>query len=171
MSGLRGRPQAPSRCGGTFSRVRVQRFCGDACAAAWAKATFTKPGDRRAIRRAKARAQNRRRKAMGWRRKDGRWREVCEAAGWACSICRGPIDPALRFPDRMAGSVDHIVPLSKGGTDERSNLAAAHYSCNSRRGDGASRAERSFRAKLGRLNRKLDTAAAARDARWREMTI
>lgn len=31
-------------------------------------------------------------------------------------------------------TVDHIVPRSRGGTHERSNLRAAHASCNSARG-------------------------------------
>jgi len=33
-----------------------------------------------------------------------------------------------------ARSVDHIVPRAHGGSDELSNLAAAHGSCNSERG-------------------------------------
>lgn len=33
-----------------------------------------------------------------------------------------------------ANSVDHLTPRSAGGSDDPSNLAAAHLSCNSRRG-------------------------------------
>jgi 5-methylcytosine-specific restriction endonuclease McrA len=38
-----------------------------------------------------------------------------------------------RWPDRRADSVDHVVPVSMGGTDHPGNLRAAHISCNSRR--------------------------------------
>jgi 5-methylcytosine-specific restriction endonuclease McrA len=30
--------------------------------------------------------------------------------------------------------LDHIVPLSRGGTHEPSNVQLAHYGCNSKRG-------------------------------------
>lgn len=33
-------------------------------------------------------------------------------------------------------SVDHIVPVSRGGTDELANLRAVHPWCNARRGEG-----------------------------------
>lgn len=33
-----------------------------------------------------------------------------------------------------ADTADHIVPRSRGGTDELANLRPAHRSCNSRRG-------------------------------------
>jgi 5-methylcytosine-specific restriction endonuclease McrA len=35
---------------------------------------------------------------------------------------------------RGATTVDHLVPRSAGGTDDPANLAAAHASCNYRRG-------------------------------------
>jgi hypothetical protein len=34
------------------------------------------------------------------------------------------------WPHRYAGSVDHVIPTSRGGTDERSNLRLAHVTCN-----------------------------------------
>lgn len=51
-----------------------------------------------------------------------------------CGICREPLDPAIKFPDQMCMSVDHIVPLSKGGTHEQSNVQWAHLVCNKRKG-------------------------------------
>jgi 5-methylcytosine-specific restriction endonuclease McrA len=51
-----------------------------------------------------------------------------------CSLCSRPIDHALTWPDPLSKSVDHIVPLSKGGTHEQSNLAWTHLVCNLKKG-------------------------------------
>src|ERR1039458_4296540 len=43
---------------------------------------------------------------------------------------REKIDPTLSHPGPMCATVDHVVPLSRGGTDLRSNVAPAHLRCN-----------------------------------------
>lgn len=53
--------------------------------------------------------------------------EVIARDGYVCGICGGGV-----APDQM--SIDHIVPISRGGTDDLDNLQAAHRSCNSRKG-------------------------------------
>jgi endogenous inhibitor of DNA gyrase (YacG/DUF329 family) len=55
--------------------------------------------------------------------------------GWRCGMCRQPIDPALRHPDPLSGSIDHIVPVSEGGGDDPSNLRLVHLVDNLRRGN------------------------------------
>jgi HNH endonuclease len=55
--------------------------------------------------------------------------------GWRCWLCAEPVDPLLYWPERLAGSVDHVLPVSKGGTDERFNLKLAHLTCNVARKD------------------------------------
>lgn len=50
--------------------------------------------------------------------------------GWICNICNGSIAPHRRFPDVWAATVDHIVPLSAGGTHTWDNVAPAHARCN-----------------------------------------
>jgi len=52
----------------------------------------------------------------------------------ACALCGLAIDAELRWPDPLSKSVDHIVPLSKGGTHEQGNLQWAHLRCNMRKG-------------------------------------
>lgn len=53
--------------------------------------------------------------------------------GTNCNICSLPIDMALKYPDRMSRSVDHIIPRSLGGTEKLENLSLAHFSCNSKK--------------------------------------
>jgi 5-methylcytosine-specific restriction endonuclease McrA len=55
-----------------------------------------------------------------------------------CWLCHQPIDPALKKPDPMGFTVDHIIPVSKAPwlARVRSNMRGAHMRCNSRRGTG-----------------------------------
>ena len=62
--------------------------------------------------------------------------EIGERDGWVCWLCDLPVDPALNWPDRMCQSLDHVVPLSLGGTHTRDNSRIAHWICNVRRGAG-----------------------------------
>lgn len=48
-------------------------------------------------------------------------------AGGICSICN-------KWMPRHQATLDHILPLSRGGTDHPTNLRLAHRSCNSARG-------------------------------------
>ncbi|MFJ8016233.1 HNH endonuclease [Streptomyces sp. NPDC096339] len=54
---------------------------------------------------------------------------------WTCRLCLLPIDPKVAWPDPMSASVDHIVPLSRGGEHSMINVQSAHLSCNSSKGD------------------------------------
>ena len=56
---------------------------------------------------------------------------VFERDRWTCGICGGRIPKQCRWPDVRSASVDHIVPLSRGGTHEMKNVQAAHLGCNS----------------------------------------
>ena len=61
---------------------------------------------------------------------------VTDIYGWRCSICHTMINPnATRLRDRL--SIDHVLPVSRGGTDAIENLRPAHYGCNAARGDGS----------------------------------
>lgn len=55
--------------------------------------------------------------------------------GWICWLCRKPINPRLRSPHPMAATVEHLVPLCKGGTHTWDNTAPAHAECNFSKGD------------------------------------
>ncbi|WP_457149575.1 HNH endonuclease [Mycobacteroides abscessus] len=47
-----------------------------------------------------------------------------------CHICGTEIDYDADHLDPMSFTVDHIVPVSKGGADTLENKAAAHRRCN-----------------------------------------
>ena len=47
-----------------------------------------------------------------------------------CHICGEPIDYSLRYPNPKSYVVDHVTPLTRGGTDTLDNKAAAHRDCN-----------------------------------------
>lgn len=83
---------------------------------------------------ARSRARRMRLGALPW---DGvtDW-AILQRDRWACGICHQPIDQALTYPHPDSRSVDHIVPLSRGGDDTQWNKRAAHLGCNQARGDG-----------------------------------
>jgi hypothetical protein len=54
--------------------------------------------------------------------------------GYVCGICHLPVEMLVAYPDPSYGSVDHIVPVSAGGSNDLSNLQLAHLSCNLRKG-------------------------------------
>jgi hypothetical protein len=56
---------------------------------------------------------------------------------WRCHICGKRISQNTKWPDPLSPSIDHLVPLSLGGADEPSNVAAAHLSCNRAKGVSA----------------------------------
>ncbi len=48
-----------------------------------------------------------------------------------CQICNEPCDLTAKVPNSLAPTVDHIIPLAKGGLHCRSNCQLAHFICNS----------------------------------------
>lgn len=53
--------------------------------------------------------------------------------GTDCKLCGASVDMTLRHPHLMRGSVDHIVPTSRGGSNEPENVQLAHLRCNIRK--------------------------------------
>lgn len=59
--------------------------------------------------------------------------EIYGRDGWLCGICGEAVDPAALHPDPLSASLDHVVPLSKGGDHTRENSVLAHLICNIRK--------------------------------------
>jgi len=53
--------------------------------------------------------------------------------GWICRLCNESVDRFAVHPEPLAPTIDHIIPVSKGGTDDEYNLRLAHSSCNTKR--------------------------------------
>lgn len=60
--------------------------------------------------------------------------EVAKTDRNRCGICGGRVDPKLKHPNPKSASLDHIVPLSKGGEDTKANIQLAHLACNLAKG-------------------------------------
>lgn len=53
-----------------------------------------------------------------------------------CALCGKPVDKKLKYPHPMCATVDHIIPVSKGGHPSAiDNLQLAHFSCNRQKWD------------------------------------
>lgn len=53
--------------------------------------------------------------------------EVFERDGWVCGICGNPVE-------RADASLDHIIPIARGGEHSRQNCQLAHLNCNKAKG-------------------------------------
>lgn len=56
-------------------------------------------------------------------------KEILRRDGYQCHICGGKVKPKEL-------SFDHLIPISKGGSHTRKNVAVPHLSCNLERGVG-----------------------------------
>jgi 5-methylcytosine-specific restriction endonuclease McrA len=56
------------------------------------------------------------------------------AQAGACGLCGHDLDPGLAWPEPKSPSVDHIIPLSRGGTHAQGNLQWACLDCNLSKG-------------------------------------
>jgi len=54
---------------------------------------------------------------------------------WKCILCGEKIDPRRRCPDWKAATIEHLKPISRGGTHTWDNVAPAHLKCNMDKGD------------------------------------
>lgn len=48
-----------------------------------------------------------------------------------CAICGQPVDKRLKYPHPLSPSIDHIIPIDRGGhPSDIDNLQLAHWKCN-----------------------------------------
>lgn len=61
--------------------------------------------------------------------------EVFQRDGWWCHICGELTDWTVPRTHPRGATIDHVVPLTKGGLDELGNVATAHHQCNISKGN------------------------------------
>ena len=122
-------------CGTTFERRvhnRVPEFCSKTCQRTnWERNNPDKASAMKAKQQRKRRAM----KCANGPVDSIDFDVVCARDGWRCGICGRKVRKSLKFPHPMSASLDHIVPLSKGGTHTWQNVQCAHFICNSRKSD------------------------------------
>ena len=111
-------------CGTNFTSLNLDRTCSASCQAIHAS-------DR------KHAAKHRRRARM----RDAYRADVIRSDIWTrdkftCQLCGHALDMGEAVPHPLAPTIDHIVPLARGGTHEPSNVQAAHFLCNAVKSDG-----------------------------------
>jgi 5-methylcytosine-specific restriction endonuclease McrA len=62
-------------------------------------------------------------------------KEIFARDKWKCGICGKRTSKNVKVPKQDAPTIDHIVPLSRGGAHTRANVRCAHFICNLRRGN------------------------------------
>lgn len=60
---------------------------------------------------------------------------LAERDGSKCNICLKPVNMSKSGLDPLGPTIDHLLPVSKGGTNDSTNLALAHRRCNTARGN------------------------------------
>lgn len=63
---------------------------------------------------------------------------VFERDDFTCKLCGGALDMGAAKAHPLAPTLDHIVPLSRGGDHLYANVQAAHFRCNTAKGNRVS---------------------------------
>ncbi|AXH89421.1 HNH endonuclease [Micromonospora aurantiaca] len=63
--------------------------------------------------------------------------EVFVRDQWTCQLCGLPVDVTASPFDPASPTVDHVVPLSRGGQHTLANAQCSHLGCNSAKSDHA----------------------------------
>lgn len=103
------------------ARDRTQRYCSHRCGCL-------------------ARTARKIDKAVHWQRRRA-WlkgaecervvrRVVFDRDKWRCGLCGRKVKKHLKHPNPWSVSLDHLLPLSKGGAHSYANVQCAHLQCN-----------------------------------------
>lgn len=152
------RPAECGHCGGGFTSKKRSRsrggawtrFCSKSCArkaqladgthswmktGTWVSALSPEEKKRRRFIQGERARRKRRARLAEVESEPYTLAEIAERDGRRCGICGRKVDMDLKYPHSLSASIDHIVPLSLGGTDLRTNVRLAHLGENVARGN------------------------------------
>ncbi|MFE5790615.1 HNH endonuclease [Rhodococcus erythropolis] len=110
-------------CSTLFTCRYTRRTCSPQCATAHKAAVRREAEHRRRARKRNAYVANVTR------------RTVYERDRWKCHLCGKAINRKATAPHPKSPTIDHVIPLASGGTHEPLNCRAAHFLCNSLKGN------------------------------------
>lgn len=61
--------------------------------------------------------------------------KIADRDDWLCGLCGDAIPRVVRHGHPLYLTIDHIIPLARGGEHSPSNVQAAHATCNYAKGD------------------------------------
>ena len=53
-----------------------------------------------------------------------------------CSYCNNPVSKFMLDGDDLLATIDHVIPLASGGTNEYNNMVLSCYRCNQNKNEG-----------------------------------
>jgi 5-methylcytosine-specific restriction endonuclease McrA len=117
----RGEKSPCAECGAPIGKPHYRRFCSDECGLAANRRMST---------------ASRRARIVKADRESFDPLEILNRDAWTCYLCGKHTPPALRGQKVAdAPELDHIIPLSKGGSHTRANVACACRACNIAKSD------------------------------------
>lgn len=57
--------------------------------------------------------------------------EIWERDKFRCYLCKKTLSPLTPFPHPRSLTLDHVIPIARGGSDTRDNVRTACFQCNS----------------------------------------
>lgn len=129
------KPRPCACCGEVFTpkllqaAVNGQKTCSARCTS-----TLNRRSESAKVARRHAKDRRRARKKGAFVARVYR-KEIYERDGHRCQLCGDKLKMDAETPHPLAPTIDHIVPLAAGGVHAPWNVQAAHFICNSRKGD------------------------------------
>lgn len=63
-------------------------------------------------------------------------KKIIFATQTVCALCGKPVDFSLKYPNPWSATIDHIIPIDKGGhPSDLENMQLAHFRCNRLKSD------------------------------------
>lgn len=129
---------ACNECGTSFiaraHSVWPSRFCSLPCQN---KATRRRGRKKHRVKHGRLDQMSKRARHYGVEYEPISRQKVFERDGYRCGICRKATKRKASVPDRQAPTIDHIVPMSRGGAHLYVNVQCACFECNWRKAAGA----------------------------------